>query len=191
MSGVPWENVGCLGRHRADTALENFGAAQIAGGVAAPIDGSTNEDFFTKVSLAKFPDHGCRARTQAGTTHRTPSAQFCRLKMLVSGQRMITRSSFGRTPLACCCRVPANVVSGKNADLGSCFRTTPTKRTDALDRDLGLSDCEQACNFDSVVECAPGGGHDHAAVLTGQRALWSSNVAGLRYPRAECSRRVL
>jgi len=46
-------------------------------------------------------------------------------------------------------------------------------------------------NFDPRLECAPWGGHDHAAVLTGQRALWSSNVAGLRYPRAECSRRVL
>ena len=43
--------------------------------------------------------------------------------------------------------------------------------------------------FEPELECAPAGGHDHAAVLTVARALRSSNWAGLRYPRAECNRR--
>ena len=38
------------------------------------------------------------------------------------------------------------------------------------------------------VECAPLGGHDQSVVLTGARALRSSNVAGLRYSWAECRR---
>ena len=42
-----------------------------------------------------------------------------------------------------------------------------------------------------AVECAPGGGQGQAAGLTVRRACFSSNCAGLRYPSAEWSLRVL
>ena len=54
-----------------------------------------------------------------------------------------------------------------------------------------LPRCQSALKFDPLLECAPRGGRDHAAVLTGVRALRSSNWAGLRYPSAECRRRLL
>jgi len=56
---------------------------------------------------------------------------------------------------------------------------------------VSIAVCQRRLNFPQKLECAPRGGHDHAAVLTGVRAWLSSNWAGLRYPRPECRRRVL